>query len=353
MLRKISFLAITISITTLTLAQDSSKTSALKLSGSADVYYRYNFQNPKASPYNSYTGFTHSQNSFELGMVSVKAEHSLGKASFVVDLGFGTRAEEFSYNDDNTRFAVKQAYVTYAPSSSIKFTFGSWATHIGYEVLDAYLNRNYSMSYMFSYGPFSHTGIKADIALNEKTGFMIGVANPSDFKSFSGAPKTILAQFSTSSSNDKLKLYLNFQGGKQNDFKKLVQGDVVLTYALSNKLSLGYNGTIQSVKSKPTDETLPKTWTSFNWWGSALYVNYDPVQWFGLTLRSEFVNDKDEYIGVKNVFAPTLSGNFRIDDLTIIPEFRLDKAKNAVFTKSNGDAIKSTGSFAVAAVYHF
>ena len=44
----------------------------------------------------------------------------------------------------------------------------SWATHVGYELVDAYLNRNYSMSYMFSYGPFFHTGIKADFAIRQQ-----------------------------------------------------------------------------------------------------------------------------------------------------------------------------------------
>src|SRR2546430_16145740 len=79
-------------------AQDSSKNSGFKFSGSADVYYRYNFQEPK-SPYNNLTSFTNSQNSFELGMASIKVEHSIGKVGMVADLGFGRRADEFSYND--------------------------------------------------------------------------------------------------------------------------------------------------------------------------------------------------------------------------------------------------------------
>ncbi len=115
-------------------------------------------------------------------MASLRADHSFGKASATVDLGFGRRAEEFSYADPNnaTLFAVKQAYVSYAVSNKIKLTMGKWATHIGYELADAYLNRNYSMSYMFSYGPFSHTGLKADFGLGEKSAFMVGMANTTD-----------------------------------------------------------------------------------------------------------------------------------------------------------------------------
>src|SRR3954469_15450894 len=110
-------------------AQDSAKKSLTTFTGSADVYYRYNFNNPKLYPYNSLTSFTHSSNSFELGMASIRADHSFGKVSATIDLGFGTRAEEFAYNDANTRFAIKQVYVTYAPSSTIKFTLGTWGTH--------------------------------------------------------------------------------------------------------------------------------------------------------------------------------------------------------------------------------
>ncbi len=282
-------------------------------------------------------------------MASIKVDHSFGKVAATIDLGFGTRAEEFAYNDGNTRFAIKQLYVTYAPSSVIKFTLGSWATHGGYELLDAYLNRNYSMSYMFTNGPFSHTGLKADISVGGKSTFMIGISNPTDYRSAPAMPKSFIAQFSTGSKNDKMKLYLNFVGGKQNDTKKVVQGDVVSTYAVSSKFSIGINGTLQSVKLR--DSVLK--WNSSKWWGAALYLNVDPVNWFGLTLRGEYIGDGDEYLGLDNVFAPTLSANFKIDNLTIIPELRLDNAGNSVFYKDVDETTKSTGSFILAATYHF
>lgn len=330
-------------------AQDSTKKSSTTITGSVDVYYRYDFNSPKDYPYNSLTSFTHSSNSFELGMASIRGDHNFGKVAATIDLGFGTRAEEFAYNDANTRFAIKQVYVTYAPSSSVKFTFGSWATHVGYELLDAWLNRNYSMSYMFTNGPFSHTGLKADISLGGKSAFMIGISNPTDYRTAPSMPKSLIAQFSTGSKDDKLKLYLNFVGGKQNDYKKVVQGDIVSTYAVSSKFSIGFNGTLQSLKL--ADSTLK--WTDSKWWGAALYLNVDPASWFGLTLRTEYIGDNDEYLGLKSAFAPTLSANFSIDNLTIIPEFRIDNAGNAVFYKNATETAKSTGSFVLAATYHF
>ncbi|BAV04625.1 Putative beta-barrel porin-2, OmpL-like. bbp2 [Filimonas lacunae] len=340
-------------------AQDTTKTGTFTLSGNADVYYRYNTSKPpvfdpttsNAPYYNSPTSFTHSHNSFELGMASLKAEYTKGKAGVVADLGFGRRAEEFAYNDANTRLAIKQLYVTYAPSDAVKFTFGSWATHVGYEVLDPYLNRNYSMSYMFSYGPFSHTGLKADISLGGKSALMLGIANPTDVRDGSTLPKSVLAQFSTGSKDDKLKLYVNFVGGKQNDFKKVIQGDVVVTYAATSKFSIGYNGTLQSVSTRPTTAD---DYTSGKWWGSALYLNVDPKDWFGLTGRFEYIGDKDNIIGVNHAIVPTISANFKVDNLTIIPEFRFDATNNeTIFQKASGGTSKSTGSFILAATYHF
>jgi hypothetical protein len=353
-MRKISLSILAVIAGQFAFCQDSdsakSKSSPVVITGSVDAYYRYNFNNPKEYPYNSFTSFTHSGNSFELGMASLRADHSFGKVSATIDLGFGTRAEEFAYNDANTRFALKQLYLTYAHSSVIKFTLGTWATHVGYEMLDPYLNRNYSMSYMFTNGPFSHTGLKADISIGGKSAVMVGISNPTDHRSASAMPKTFIAQFSTGSKNDRLKAYFNFAGGKQNDYKKVVQGDVVATYTISDQFSLGINGTLQSVKS---DLDSTGKFTSYQWAGAAVYLNYDPVSWVGVTFRGEYITDKDEYLGLKNVFAPTLSANFRIDNLTIIPEFRFDRAGNSVFYKSTTETSQSTGSLILAATYHF
>lgn len=330
-------------------AQDSTKKTSIQFSGAADIYYRYDFNDPK-KPYNNFTSFTNSQNSFELGMISLKAEHQIGKVGMVADIGFGKRTDEFSYNDEKSSVAIKQLFITYSPSAKVKFTFGSWATHIGYESVDASANRNYSMSYMFSYGPFFHTGIKTDILLKGKTSLMIGIANPDDLKYASGFPKTIIAQISTASKDDKIKVYLNYQGGKNNDSARLYQADLVLNYSISDKWSLGYNGTVQSRQTKNFEK-----WETFkSWYGNALYINSNPKKWLGFCLRTELLNDKQNVLGFNgNIFETTFSTNFIIDDLTIIPEFRFENASQKIYAKANGTGINDTGNFLLAAVYKF
>ena len=372
MLRKISLSIIAGLSFASVFAQDSTAEvkSPLLISGFVDVYYRYNFSNPKSDQgtFNNFTSFTNSQNSFELGMASVKLEHSMGKVGFVADLGFGKRAAEFSYNERvttasipdpnslptdvpvtlNNEFAIKQAYVTYSPVSNLKFTAGSWATHVGYELVDAPLNRNYSMSYMFSYGPFFHTGVKADLT-SGKNGFMLGVANPTDLKSASFAQKFGIAQYSYS--GDKVKLYLNYVGGNWGGTHRTKQIDAVVTGTITDKFSIGYNGTFNTNKFRTTGD---KYGDAMNWWGSALYLNVDPTSTFGLTLRGEYFDNKDEVLLLPtSVFETTLSANFKVGGLTIIPELRLDNAKEEAFVKRDGNTTKSTVSGLVAAVYKF
>jgi len=346
---------------TISFAQDSTQKGNLAITGSVDVYYRYNFHNAKDSGRtNNFTSFTNSQNSFELGIASVKVDYSIGKVEGVADLGFGRRAEEFSYNDGNgwphgtgngfmTLAAIKQAYISYSPSSKVKFTMGKWFTHVGYEVPDAYLNRNYSMDYMFSYGPFFHTGIKMDVTVNSNFGFMIGVANPTDHSTASFAKKNFLGQVHLATTDTKVNAYINYVGGKDLSDAMINQFDLVATDTVSAKFSVGYNGTVKIVKRGGG--------SSNSWWGSAVYLNYDPCTVFGVTARGEYFGDNKGVAGIgTNIFDVTLSGNIHISNLTIIPEFRLDAAKNPLFFKNSDTFIptaKSTGTFILAATYHF
>ncbi len=350
------------SISQSAIAQDSTEAAPpLKISGSVDGYYRFNFSNGDGGVlgYNNSTSFTGSNNVFQLGMASVKAEYTAGKVGVVADLGFGPRAEEFSYADAKTLQAIKQAYIYYSVSDKVKFTFGKFGTHVGYELLDPQLNKNYSMSYMFTNGPFSHTGLKADFALGGGTGLMFGVANPIDVTAPSNgdAPKTLLAQVSHVAS--KFSVYLNYAGyfGAKNSMptaSSLNQIGLTASATLSDKFSIGYDGTVQLLKNEILEE-------STKWWGSALYLNLTASDHFGLTLRGEYFGDEKYGIKVSdangdgvNVFAATLSGNYKVGNFTLIPEFRLDNASSdLLYTKKDGGATKSTSTFLVAAVFSF
>lgn len=325
--------------------------SPTKFTGFADVYYRYDLAKTAG---NNRTSFTNSHNDFELGMVSAKLEHSIGNVGLVADIGFGRRAEEFAYTDANTRLAIKQLNLFYQFKNGLKITAGNWATHIGYELVDPFLNRNYSMSYMFSYGPFSHTGIKAEKTFGN-WGAMIGMANPTDFKSFSGNEKYVIGQLSTTSANEKVKVYLNYQGGKFNDSSRVKQVDIVLTAAIADKFNIGLNSTAASYQFMDAEKEFGDMNT---WWGTAIYLNFDPKNWFGLTLRSEYFSDAKglnvfSSVGGGSLVATTLSANFKAGSLTFIPEVRFENATEDIFTDQENGFTGTAISILMAGVYTF
>lgn len=364
MLRKI-MLAAPASLAVFFASAQEDSTKSLTISGNVDAYYRYNFAGNRSNP-NNYTSFTNSHNSFEVGMASLRADFTAlsGKVGGTVDLGFGRRVEEFNYNDGELGAGkngfislsnVKQAFVTYSPSEKVKFILGKFGTHVGYELLDAPLNRNYSTSYMFSNGPFFHTGLKAEIAAGPVS-FMLGVANYTDESTSTNSVKTALAQVSGNFADEKISFYLNYVGfgGSENGLnpgalKGLNQVDLVLSGTISSKFSIGYNGTVQSRKQVDGSPD-----PSGSWWGSALYFNYDPTSSIGLTFRTEYVGDKKGVaFGSENIFANTLSLNYKVGPLTIIPEIRFESAGNPIYVDKEYTGSKSTASALLAAVLSF
>ena len=322
------------------------KINPFTFSGSVDVYFRNAFNSIKENS-NNFTSFTNSNQKTQLGMASAKVDYTKGKFFATVDLGYGKRAEEFSYNDKGVLTNIKQAYVAYSISDRLKMSAGKWATHIGYELLDAPLNRNYSMSYAFSYGPFFHTGLKADFSINSKSGVMLGIANPTDNINSISPYKVIIGQYSHHFFNDKTVMYINYQGGKTGDASSFNQWDLVVTNALTNQVNINYDGTLFINK----DAGKKSIWKS-----NAFYVNYDPNSKIGLTYRSEFFYDKNAISAgafATNIFANTLSLNYKINKFILVPELRLENAKDAIYLNKEGAPTSKSASFILAAIYKF
>jgi hypothetical protein len=329
-------------------SSDTSRPKPIIITGAIDGYYRYDFARTAA---NDYTAFTNTHNTFNLGTANIKVEHKTSHVDMVADLAYGPREKAYAYNDKGVARAIKQLYLSYSPTNWLKFTAGTWATHLCYEAPDAAANRNYSMSYLFSSDPFSHTGIKAEFTTG-RSGFMIGVVNPCDYRTIPSDAhnnKDIIAQYSYSLNNDT-KFSLNYVGGRDVENNRNHQVDLVATAKPTAKLTLGFNGTIARSSFE-----IEKNIITYHWWGSALYCSLDPKPWLGFTLRTEYFNDAQ---GLKlptpaNVFESTLSTNIRFDGFTLIPEFRIDNSNNPIFFHADGSPAHSAGSFLIAAVYAF
>jgi hypothetical protein len=343
LITKISLVVATSLSAFMSVAQDNQPTV---FAGSADMYYKYDFSKQD----NGLTSFTTSHDSFQLGMLSLEASHTFGKASVYADLGFGNRAAQFSYNDGTSTFMIKQLHVTYEFNKSFKIVAGSFGTHIGYELVDAVDNKNYSMSYGFSYGPFFNTGVKA-IYTKGKYNYMLGVTNPTDFKTALEAgstQKTIVGQFAYVGATSSA--YLNFTSGSSNPSsdKNKTQFDFVGTKKVNDKLSLGFNATYALV-SDDNNSALDG-----NWYSLAGYLSCALKNKWSVAYRLEYFDDSDGVVAFSegaNVVSNTVSFNFKEGNFTFIPEFRLDSASKDIF--DNGTPKKVNAFALLATTYTF
>jgi hypothetical protein len=120
-------------------------------------------------------------------------------------------------------------------------------------------------------------------------------------------------------------------------------------------VNVAYNGTLNKSKTQ-TAEMYADAKT---WGGSAFYINYDPFEKFGITLRSEIFNDKNQLAALgsaaygSSIFANTISGNIRLGSFTIIPELRLESANKNIFYAKDGSEKGSASNFLLAAYYKF
>jgi hypothetical protein len=363
--------------------------SKLTLSGSVDAYFRSNFNVPNkgestqapASSFGNLPGFS-------LGMANIIATYEGKKVGAVADLVFGPRGEDAVFGSPlyaggfaGSSQIINQLYVYWNVNDAVTLTFGNFNTFLGYEVISPTGNFNYSTSYMFSYGPFSHTGLKADFALSDKWSLMASVMNPTDMTEFNtSGTYTLGAQLAYST--DAGSTFLNFVYGDQdgkltNDGSltgdrfsagRTFQVDLTTGFNVSDALFIGVNTTYNTTSSGEIftgSDVQNIDGDGSGFYGFAGYLQATTSEKFAIGLRGEYfsvfngglegvvgLNRPASEGGEGSVFAATLSGNVKITkNLTLIPELRLDTMGQDFFVNKDLNPSKSLASFLLAAVF--
>ena len=132
------------------------------ISGSGDTYFRTNLNASNnaekdgiIAPATSFANLP----GFSLGMINLVGAYAGEKGGVVGDLVFGPRGSDAVFASplySNSGQIINQLYAYWNISESMTLTMGNFNTFLGYEVISPTDNFNYSTSYMFSYGPFSH-----------------------------------------------------------------------------------------------------------------------------------------------------------------------------------------------------
>jgi len=322
-------LTIMLFVSTFIIAQNTEGTSEKKFSfeGSVDAYYRTNFTAPNdANQIAPQTSFADTAG-FSLGMANIIASYEKGKVGAVADLVFGPRGEAASAT------VLNQLFAFYNISESTKLTFGKFNTYLGYEVISPVGNFNYSTSYLFSNGPFSHTGLKADFTLSEDFSLMLGVFNQTDVTEF----------------NPDGSYAVGAQLGYDGQFLNLLYDKAGLGFEVdytggfdaADDLFIGINAAYADNEGE-------------GFYGVDLYPQYALSDTFTLGLRGEYFQTQSDAVSDDpSVIGITLTGSYTVDDLIIKPEFRLDSGSEDIFIDTDLMATKSLGSFLVAAIYKF
>ncbi len=309
------------------------------VNGSVDVYFRQNIGTPNGGEYSQApnTSFAN-QNGFAIGMANIVGTYEGEKVGAVVDLVFGPRGGDAVFASEPSANIVNQLYVYWNVSDKLTLTLGNFNTFLGYEVISPVANFNYSTSYMFSYGPFSHTGIKADYAVTDDFSLMVALMNDNDLTEFNPTNNyTFGAQIGYSGT------YLNFLYGPQ------FQVDLTTGFDLSESFFLGANATYYD-----------DDYGSF--YGVALYPQYRATESFSIGLRAEYFGEGDYGVGAIGGYDDngdgtalefTLTGSYTVGDLIIKPELRLDSTSEDTFLDRDLDPTGSLTSFLVAAIYKF
>jgi hypothetical protein len=365
--------------------------SKLTLSGSVDAYFRSNFNVPNkgeftqapASSFGNLPGFS-------LGMANIIATYEGKKVGAVADLVFGPRGEDAVFGSPlyaggfaGSSQIINQLYVYWNVNDAVTLTFGNFNTFLGYEVISPTGNFNYSTSYMFSYGPFSHTGLKADFALSDKWSLMASVMNPTDMTEFNtSGTYTLGAQlgYSTDAGSTFLNFVYGDQDGKLTNDGSLTgdrfsagrtfQVDLTTGFNVSDALFIGVNTTYNTTSSGEIftgSDVQNIDGDGSGFYGFAGYLQATTSEKFAVGLRGEYfsvfngglegvvgLNRPASEGGEGSVFAATLSGNVKITkNLTLIPELRLDTMGQDFFVNKDLNPSKSLASFLIAAVFAF
>jgi hypothetical protein len=353
----------------------------LSLYGYVDVSYTQNFKNP-SNDTNQNRIFDVDSNSFrvQLAQIVLEKEAKTGgpledAAGFRIKLNFGEDAAFTggTFSGDDVDFQEVYAQFIAPFGNGIDLRMGRMNTLIGYEVIEAPYNPNYSRSWLFGFGqPFTTTGIRGSYDFNDQVSFAIGVIN--DFKgsisddnntkgvesALSVAPTdwlglTAYGYFSTNEGTigaDAGRLL----GGGIIDIKAMESTEIVLEAYYANQENAFANG------------------RNARWNGFAGYIIHDVTDQWGLRFRGEIFEDASGFVSCfgtgtsgskpgtcapgrgatgQTLWETTYTLQYKpVPSLMTRLEFRYDKSDEKTFLKGT-KAVDNQQTLALEVIYLF
>lgn len=348
----------------------------ITLNGFASVGYTWNTNDP-LSRLTKYRSFDYDHNTVGLHgaeLVLQKAVADKGDFGFRLDVTYGNIARGSTarglFRDPTTGASsdidVQQALLSYIIplGRGLRVDVGKFVTPVGVEVIDGFdgFNDNFSRSWLFTYGPFTHTGLKLSYNFHDWVTGSVYLLNGWDNVIDNNAAKSFAVSLALTPS-PKLAVYFNYVGGPERDnqnqdFRHLA--DLVAIYkphwrfTLIANIDFGYesNGI-----EEPDPISMGMTRRrDASWLFAVLYARTQIVKRFGLTLRGELFYDFDgNRTGTaQRLMSLTLTPELKVlDNLFFRAEGRIDQSDQFVFEKQDGGGRKYQATFGLNAIALF
>ena len=232
--------------------------------GLVDTYWLYNFSKPDgANSLYPPTGgigraFDTNANSITLALAKLTMNASLDPVSLQLDIGYGSVGSIINGAASGgspatapvgQAFLVEQAYGEIALPGNLTLDFGKFVTTAGAEVIEANKNWLYSRSMLFNIIPLLHTGVRANLKVNDNLTLQASLVNGWNNDPDNNAWKTggVSASITV---NPMVSIIATTYFGKEStqmatdsstpgDTRFL--GDLVLALTLNDKLGLNLN----------------------------------------------------------------------------------------------------------------
>src|SRR6202165_4107579 len=292
--------------------------------------------------YSTYHQFDNKHDTFQLDQASltIAFQPKEGFGALVnVAAGEDMKILNSAEGSNPNTFDVVQGFVQYA-TGPLTVIAGKYVTLAGAEVIAPTGNTNFSRSLLFFAEPLTHTGIRTTYAATDTLSLVGGVNNGWNYSSLTtSGSKT--AELGVAWTPSKIfALTAQAYVGKDPTFdaqRTLV--DAVATYTATDALTfiLSYDWGKQKQHVGGNRD--------LDWSGAAFYTNYALNDQWRVSLRLEYLNDKDGFVSgilgtsqklkegtVTFGYAPVKSFELRM-------EARYDKSNKATFVRTiNPDA---------------
>ena len=332
--------------------------------GFVDAYFNFNVDHP-VSHTNQFRNFDITEDQFVVSMAELSVTKAASPVGFRVDADFGPTNDLVQGGTPGSFANIGQAYITYiAPlGPGVTIDVGKMVTHMGFEVIKAKDDYNYSRSLLFALPiPYNHVGLRATCPVSDQLTLMgcvhnniTGLTTVSSGKAF-GFEATY-TPLST------LSIIANWLGGpdRPDSVSKKFRnvGELIVTYAATPTLTL----TADWVYGQQTPETVSGPYGLNLWRGIAGYVRYAVSDPSSLTLRGELYDDPAGFTTgtgtPTRIYEGTATYEYRgLSHLILRAEYRYDWTEDHVRSLLyDGDTGVSTrwnqGTLAIGAIAVF